>query len=76
MTTGKQNKTVLTLAAVAIVALAIGQVQAETINVPNNSFELIYKPGETTITADLGGGSSAIVASPTREHKPSLRRNA
>ena len=56
MTTGKRNKTVLTLAAVAIVALAIGQVQAETINVPNNSFELIYKPGETTITADLGGG--------------------
>jgi hypothetical protein len=57
MTTGKRNKTVLTLAAVAIVALAIGQAQAEMIDVPNGSFELIYKPGETTITADLAGGT-------------------
>ena len=48
-------KAVLTLAAVTLAALAIGQVQAQTIYVPNNSFELIYKPGSTTITADLGG---------------------
>ena len=50
------RRNVSTIVVVAMLALAIGQVQAESINVPNGSFELIYKPGETTITADLGGG--------------------
>jgi hypothetical protein len=49
-----EAKSILVIVAVAMFALAIGQAQAESINVPNNSFELIYKPGSTTITADLG----------------------
>jgi len=51
-----RSRIVLALAAVAMATLAIGQVQAEMIPVPNGSFELVYKPGSTTITADLGGG--------------------
>ncbi len=51
-----KTKSVLVIAAVAMLALAIGQVQGATITVPNHSFELIYKPGSTTITADLDGG--------------------
>ena len=47
------KKNILTIAAVVILALAIGQVQAETVTVPNSDFELIYKPGQTTITATL-----------------------
>ncbi len=55
MSTGKRNKTVLTLAAVAMVVLAIGQVQAEPIDVPNGDFQL-YKPGtDYTVTATLSG---------------------
>jgi hypothetical protein len=56
MTTQNRIKTLLTIAAVSILALAIGTVQAELIPVPNNSFEEVYKPGSTTVTADLGGG--------------------
>ncbi len=44
MSTGKRNKMVLTLVAVAMVVLAIGQVQAELIDVPNGTFQM-YKPG-------------------------------
>ncbi len=55
MSTGKRNKTVLTLAAVAMVVLAVGQVQAESIEVPNGDFQL-YKPGtDYTVTATLSG---------------------
>ncbi len=52
------NKTVFTIAAVAILALANGQVQAELVEVPvpNGSFELIYKPNSRMITADIGDG--------------------
>jgi len=51
MTTGKHNKTVWVLAAVAIVALAAGQIRAEALNVPNGEFRL-YKPGtNNTVTA-------------------------
>jgi len=39
--------------AVVIFTLVIGQVQAESVTVPNGSFELIYKPGSTAITAEL-----------------------
>ncbi len=52
----KSSKAALTIVAVAMFALAVGQVQAATIAVPNGDFELIYKPGSTTITADLDGG--------------------
>ncbi len=44
MNTQKRIKTVLTLAAVAILALAIGQVQAAAVTVPNGNFQM-YKPG-------------------------------
>jgi len=37
---------ILTIVAVAILALALGQVQAGTINVPNGTFHM-YKPGTT-----------------------------
>ncbi|MEN9975200.1 MAG: hypothetical protein RLZZ282_1206, partial [Verrucomicrobiota bacterium] len=37
-------------------ALAIVQAQATVIPVPNGSFETLYKPGSTTITADPDGG--------------------
>jgi hypothetical protein len=56
MTTQNRIKTVLTLAAVAILALAIGQAQAITVDVPNGDFETMYKPGSTTVTASLGNG--------------------
>jgi len=46
---------VLTLAAVAMGALAIGQVQAETIDVPNGEFN-VYKPGTNyTVLATFAG---------------------
>ncbi len=50
---------ILTVAAVATLAIAVAQVRADTITVPNGDFELIYKPGSTTITAQLSpaGGS-------------------
>jgi hypothetical protein len=44
MNTQNRIKTVLTLAAVAILALAIGQVQAAAVTVPNGTFH-VYKPG-------------------------------
>jgi len=52
----KSSKVLLAIMAVAMLAISIGQVQAATIAVPNGSFELIYKPGSTVITADLGDG--------------------
>jgi len=50
------KRSILTIIAVAILALAIGPVQAATVTVPNGDFEEIYKPGSTTITADIGDG--------------------
>lgn len=43
------------LMVILMTVVAIGQVQAETIPVPNGSFELVFKPGSTTVTADLNG---------------------
>ena len=43
------------MAAVVILALAIGQVQAESINVPGGDFQM-YKPGTGyTVTAEFPG---------------------
>ena len=50
------RRNILTIVAVAILTLAIGQVQAMTVTVPNSDFELIYKPGQTTITGVVSGG--------------------
>ena len=50
------RRNILTIVAVAILALAIGQVQAVTVTVPNSDFGLIYKPGQTTITGVVSGG--------------------
>jgi hypothetical protein len=56
MTTQNRIKTVLTLAAVAILALAIGQVQAAAVTVPNGEFNM-YKPGTNyTVTANFPDG--------------------
>ena len=45
------------VAAVLTVGSAVSnESRADPITIPNNSFEEIYKPGSTTITADLGGG--------------------
>ncbi len=44
---------------VSLVLLTIGMsatANAVLVTVPNGGFEQIYKPGSTTITADLGGG--------------------
>ncbi|MEE8428118.1 MAG: LamG-like jellyroll fold domain-containing protein, partial [Gammaproteobacteria bacterium] len=48
----------LTIAAVAMLAVGIGQVQAEPINVPNGDFQL-YKPGTGyTVTATFAPGNN------------------
>jgi len=44
---------ILTIVAVAILALALGQVQAGTINVPNGTFHM-YKPGTTNPVVSWG----------------------
>jgi len=45
------------LAAALIIGSAVSnESRADPITIPNSSFEVIYKPGSTTITADLGGG--------------------
>ncbi len=45
------------LAMVLILGTAVSnEARAESIPVPNGSFEEVYKPGSTTITADLDGG--------------------
>jgi hypothetical protein len=49
-------KNVMPMGAVAIVTLSIAQVQATVVTVPNASFELLYEPGSTTSTADIGNG--------------------
>ena len=54
------NKTVFTIAAVAILALAIGQVQAETVTVtvPKGAFHM-FKPGTNyTVSAIFAPGNS------------------
>lgn len=48
------SKVILKIAALAIFALAVGQLQAVTITVPNGDFELLYKPG-TAITGTFAG---------------------
>ena len=48
------RRNVLTIVAVAILALAIGQSQAITVDVPNGDFQTIYKP-------DTGGTVTATV---------------
>jgi len=53
------SKTVLTIVAAEILALASGQAQAETITVPNGGFD-IYKPGTNyTVTATFASGNYA-----------------
>jgi hypothetical protein len=54
------KRNILTIVAVAILALAIGQVQAVTVTVPNSGFELIYKPGQTTITGEVSGWTMGV----------------
>ncbi|MFB0525684.1 MAG: hypothetical protein ACETVZ_09075, partial [Phycisphaerae bacterium] len=52
------RKNVLTIVAVAMLALAIGQVQAVTVTVPNSEF-LMYKPGTNyTVTATFPAGNN------------------
>ena len=61
MITQNRIKTVLTLAAVSILALAIGQVQAKTITVPNGEFNM-YKPGTNyTVRAFFPPGNYYVV---------------
>ena len=51
------------MAAVVILALAIGQVQAESINVPGGDFQM-YKPGTGyTVTATFPGSGFTNYAS-------------
>jgi hypothetical protein len=64
MTTRNRIKTVLTIAAVAILALAIGQVQAAEIEVPNGDFQTIVKPG-TTIAATIADGEYFSIGNQT-----------
>lgn len=57
MTTGKPIRNLLAVAVVAVFAPAIGQIQAEPINVPGGEFG-IYKPGtDYTITAAFPAGN-------------------
>jgi hypothetical protein len=64
MTTRNRIKTVLTLAVVAILALAVTQVQAAEIEVPNGDFETIVKPG-TTIAATIADGEYFSIGNKT-----------
>jgi len=57
------KKNTLTIVAVAILALAMGQVQAGTVTVPNNSFELFYQPG-TAITGNISTGGWTLGVGP------------
>ena len=54
-----RSSNLLSYVAIAAVLIVVGAVSSEsraaTIPIPNNSFEQIYKPGSTTVTADLGG---------------------
>ncbi len=57
MTTGKPIRILLAVAVVAVFARAIGQIQAEPINVPGGAFS-IYKPGtDCAITAGFPAGN-------------------
>jgi hypothetical protein len=56
-----KTKDVLAMAGVALATSFAVPVLAEDIPVPNGSFEMIYKPGSTTITADpLNGWTNGI----------------
>ena len=44
------------MGSLAIFALAMAQTQAASITVPNGSFETLYKPGSTMVTATIIGG--------------------
>ena len=52
-------KNPLLTSSLAILAMAATQVHATVIAVPNGSFETLYKPGSTTITAQIGAGGPA-----------------
>ena len=52
----QNNKNKLALGSLALFAMAVVQSQAASITVPNGSFETLYKPGQTVITANTGIG--------------------
>ena len=52
----QNNKNILALGSLAMFAMTIGQLQAASITVPNGSFETLYYPGQTTVTATISGG--------------------
>lgn len=52
----QNNKNKLILGSLALFAMAVAESQAASITVPNGSFETLYKPGQTIITADTGVG--------------------
>ena len=52
----QNNKNILALGSLAMFAMTIGQLQAASITVPNGSFETLYYPGQTTVTATIIGG--------------------
>ena len=52
----QNNKNKVALGSLALFAMAVAQSQAASITVPNGSFETLYKPGQTVITADTGIG--------------------
>ena len=68
MKQNKKNK--LALGSLALFAMAVVQSQAASITVPNGSFETLYYPGQTTVTATISGswtagvGLGAAVAGP------------
>ena len=51
-----KTKFLLMFVAVAILAMAIGQAQALTVDVPNGDFQTIHKPGEPANTATVPDG--------------------
>ena len=56
------RKNVLTIMAVVMFALAIGQAQAQMqpITVPNSDFELVYAPGQTEITGTVSDWTQGV----------------
>ena len=52
----QNNKNKLILGSLALFAMAVVQSQAASITVPNGSFETLYYPGQTTVTATISGG--------------------
>ncbi|TFG44919.1 MAG: hypothetical protein E4H31_03400, partial [Dehalococcoidia bacterium] len=54
------RKNVIVAVAVFVFAFAIGQVQADTVTVPNCDFETMYKPDSTSITATITGWTQGV----------------